>query len=181
MATQYCHKCGSILEKGAKFCTECGAKVVDADYKEYEVPAEPAVMPAETVSGPEAEPAAFQNTEPEETPAGNNWQTNAGGFSQMTGPAPASGQKGTILILGAVSIIFTLIFPLVSYVCGIVGLVMAGKAMKAGEDVRNGRLLCIIGLVLAVLGTAVSIVVAVLTLMNSAFTDMFSFIVFLAH
>ena len=180
MSTQYCHKCGSILEKGAKFCSECGAGVANTDFKEYETPApaEPVAAPAEAVHEPEApaaEPtAAYWNSAPEEKPAENIWQTNAGGFNQMTGPAPASGQKGTILILGAVSIIFSLIFPLASYVCGIVGLVMASKAIKAGENVRNGRLLCIIGLVLAVLNTVLSIVVTVFALLNSGLTDMFS-------
>lgn len=229
MRTQYCTRCGSILEKGAKFCTECGAKVTDAtDIKGYgytspddynvqpaapvEEPApaaDPVAEPAAPVQqesvpsyyapSPEAEAAspadtwqkadaftdapnapdpqpetAYWSSQPQNTEG--SWQANAGGFQQMTAPAPGtpSSRKGTVLILGIVTLIFSVTFPLVSYICGIVGLVMASKAQKAGENVRNGRLLCIIGLVLAVLNSIVGMIIGVIAAMSDAFTDLFS-------
>lgn len=219
MRTQYCLKCGSILEKGAKFCTECGAKVTDAtDIKGYGYtestaepasPAEPAVelttesesyynntsaddtasagsSPADTWAkadpfadapkAPDVQPTAAywsSSADPDVPPAADqqSWQSNAGGFQQMAGPVPgtASNQKTTILILGIVTIVFSVVFPLVSYICGIVGLVMASKAKKNGEDVHNGRICCIIGLVLAVLNSVVGILVSVLALVGEVF------------
>ncbi|MBR6790425.1 MAG: zinc-ribbon domain-containing protein [Oscillospiraceae bacterium] len=221
MRTEYCSKCGSILEKGAKFCTECGAKVTDAaDIKGYvyTIPEEnrpfnmPAAEPAQA-AGPEETPAApveepvpcyVDSAAPEEaSPADSwkradaftdapeapevphwnseaadpasegSWQANAGGFQQMTAP-PAVGndRKNTLLILGIVTIVFAFIVPLVSYICGIVGLVMASKAKKSGEDIGSGRTLCIIGLVLAVLNSILGILVSVFVIL-SEFTDVF--------
>ena len=99
--------------------------------------------------------------------------TNAGGFQQMTAPpAGGSDRKNTLLILGIVTIVFAFMFPLVSYICGIIGLVMASKAKKSGEDIGSGRTLCVIGLVLAVLNSIVGILVSVFVAL-SEFTDVF--------
>lgn len=226
MRTEYCSKCGSILEKDAKFCTECGAKVTDAaDIKGYgyTVPeenqpfrtpaAEPftksaqAAAPEETPAAPAEEPVSHYVNSPASegsSPADSwkradaftdvpkapevphwssettapadegSWRANAGGFQQMTAPpAGGSDRKNTLLILGIVTIVFAFMFPLVSYICGIIGLVMASKAKKSGEDIGSGRTLCIIGLVLAVLNSIVGILVSVFVAL-SEFTDVFS-------
>lgn len=194
MATQYCARCGSILERGAKFCTECGAKVDEPakpvpaaepahnelSYSHYNNAASSEPSPADTWAkadvfddvpkAPDIPAADLTSDSPAE-----NWQTNSGGFQQMSSPAPGtSSKKNTILILGIVTVICSVSFPLAAYICGIIGLVQASKAKKAGDDVRNGRLLCIIGLVLAVLNSIVGMVIGVVAAMSEAFTDLFS-------
>ena len=192
MATEYCSRCGSILEKNARFCTECGAKVADAAPQNYNAaPAEstgkPASSPADTwekaepfedaPKAPEVQPTAAYWDSSSSSPASaeneGSWQTNAGGFQQMTSPAPGtSSKKSTVLFLGIATIIFSISFPFAAYICSIIGLVMASKASKAGEDIRNGRLLCIIGLVLAVINTVIGIFIGVAAAL-SEFTDVF--------
>ena len=190
MATEYCPRCGSILEKNAKFCTECGAKVAKADAPQnHNAPAaefirNPMSSPADSwpkadvfddaPKAPAIQPdAAYRDSSASSSDEGS-WQTNHGGFQQMSSPAPgASGKKGTVLILGIASIIFGISLPLGAYICSIIGLVKASKAAKNGEDVRSGRILCIIGLVLAVFNTVIGILIGVLAAL-SEFTDVFS-------
>lgn len=237
MHTKYCTRCGSILENGAAFCSECGARVTDAtDIQGYgytspddqpqpgspdgnpgfspvsgepvDSGAEPRQSadddqefsyyntrreePASTSAGwqsadpfsdapaaPDVPPSRddWQNA-PQQTPPAQNWQAppsaprsntgwqqNAGGFQQMNGPAPApaGSQKTVILILGVVAVVFAVLFPIIAYPCAIVGLILASKAKKAGEEVRNGQILCIIGLVLALLNSVFGMLIGVIT------------------
>ncbi|MDD6034069.1 MAG: zinc-ribbon domain-containing protein [Oscillospiraceae bacterium] len=241
MHTKYCTRCGSILENGAAFCSECGARVTDAtdiqgygytspdDQSRSAAPAESPSFPAEDTSasadgstaqqgGDEEELSYYNNRKdgsapasagwqsadpfsdvprapdvqpsedywqnaprqdtPQQTPPAQSWQTppsapqsntgwqqNAGGFQQMNGPAPApaGSQKTVILILGVVAVVFAVLFPIITYPCAIVGLVLASKAKKAGEEVRNGQILCIIGLVLAILNSVFGALIGIIT------------------
>lgn len=237
MHTKYCTRCGSILENGAAFCTECGARVTDAtdiqgygytspddqpqtespdenpgfppvsdapadsgaapqqsagDDQEFsyyntrreepgsapdgwqsvspfsDAPAAPDVQPAEDYwqDAPQQTPPAQSWQAPPSAPQNNaGWQQNAGGFQQMNGPAPApaGSQKTVILILGVVAVVFAVLFPIITYPCAIVGLVLASKAKKAGEEVRNGQILCIIGLVLAILNSVFGALIGIIT------------------
>ena len=65
----------------------------------------------------------------------NNGYINGGGFQQMNGPgtpippnSPSGSQKIPALILGIVSIVFALLLPIITYVCGGSGLVFAWQS-----------------------------------------------------
>ena len=260
MRTEYCSKCGSILEPGAAFCGECGAPVT-APKDEKESAAQqtsfwqsPAASDADSsssqggfsentaatsVESSSAQPVHdFEQTQNEfsqgnyqqpqnEFSQGNyqqpqsgfsqgnyqqpqngfsqgnyqqpqngfsqgnyqqsqngfsqgnyqqpqngfsqgNFQQSQGGFQQFHGNSPyssqpgmpTSNQKNIVLILGIVAIVFALIFPLITYPAAIVGLVMASKAKKAGENVQGGLICCIIGLILAIINSLMGIILA---------------------
>ena len=69
-------------------------------------------------------------------------------------------QKKIVLILGSVAIGFALIFPLITDPAAIVGVVMASKAKKAGENVQGGLICCIIGLILSISNSLMGVIVA---------------------
>lgn len=248
MRTEYCSKCGSILEPGAAFCGECGAPVT-APKDEKESAAQqtsfwqsPAASDADSsssqgdfsentaatsVESSPAQPAHdFEQTQnefsqgnyqqpqsgfsqgnyqqpqngfsqgnyqqpqngfsqgnyqqsqngfsqgnyqqPQNGFSQGNFQQSQGGFQQFHGNSPyssqpgmpTSNQKNIVLILGIVAIVFALIFPLITYPAAIVGLVMASKAKKAGENVQGGLICCIIGLILAIINSLMGIILA---------------------
>ncbi len=97
----------------------------------------------------------------------NNGYINGGGFQQMNGPgtpippnSPSGSQKIPALILGIVSIVFALLLPIITYVCGGIGLVFASKAKQNGENATAAQICCIIGLVLAVINSIMGIILA---------------------
>lgn len=257
MRTKYCSRCGSIIEDGAEFCGECGARVTDAtDVSNYGFSSDSereAGLPPETegTSGPFDQFGSNAGAPEEGTAAGGmasqdsaaGWETassstppqnpayaqqdsgyaqngynsqqqnggyaqsgyngqqqnggyaqngyngqqqnggytqgtnygqqqnggyiNGGGFQQMNGPgtpippsSPSGSQKVPALILGIVSIVFALILPLITYICGGIGLVFVSKAKQNGENATPAMICCIIGLVLAVINSIMGVILA---------------------
>ena len=256
MRTKYCSRCGSIIEDGAEFCGECGARVTDAtDVSSYgfssasEDGTAPSPKTEETSEPfgqhPQGVESSFEGEPTSSTPPQNgaysqpqnggyaqsgyngqqqnggyaqggyngqqqnggyaqggyngqqqyggyaqggyngqqqnggytqganygapqnNGYINGGGFQQMNGPgtpippnSPSGSQKIPALILGIVSIVFALLLPIITYVCGGIGLVFASKAKQNGENATAAQICCIIGLVLAVINSIMGIILA---------------------
>jgi len=90
----FCTKCGSQLEDGAKFCTNCGAPTV---FAQRAVPAAPAAVPAEPAEPTAPAPAPTAPAAPQangwqqpQQPQANNWQRppqpQANGWQQPQQP-----------------------------------------------------------------------------------------------
>lgn len=109
-----------------------------------------------------------QNTYQNPNYGGNNsGYINGGGFQQINNPSPppASGsQKTAVLILGVVAIVFGLLLPIISYPCAIIGLVLASKAKKNGENVQAGQVCCIIGLALAIINSVLGVLINLISI-----------------
>lgn len=126
---KFCTKCGSEIPDGSKFCPNCGAP---ADTQQ--APSASGASPA-----PAAQPAG-QGTYMQET--GNPGQNSSAGHGLAIGS----------LVCGIVGVVmwFTGYGSIISIILGIVGLVLAGNARKAGnaEGIRTaGFVLSIIALV----------------------------------
>lgn len=66
------------------------------------------------------------------------------------------------LVLGVVSLIFCCV-PILSVICGIIGIVLAGKYEQCGEDkklslVHGGKVCCILGIIFACVVFAATLV-----------------------
>ena len=75
--------------------------------------------------------------------------------------APADGKKPldtASLVLGIVAIVFALLFPLVTYPCGIVGLVLAAKRRHT-KRTKAALIICIVALVVALANSIIGAVI----------------------
>ncbi|MBR2562126.1 MAG: hypothetical protein IKE31_08270 [Eubacterium sp.] len=80
-----------------------------------------------------------------------------------------SGKSTAALVLGIIALIGGFLIPFVGLICGIIGIVMAGKARREGDTsgaVKAGRILSIIGLVLSLIVIVIGVVMGV-ALVNS--------------
>lgn len=86
----FCTKCGSQLEDGAKFCTNCGAPTV---FAQRAVPAAPAAVPAEPAEPTAPAPAPTAPAAPQ----ANGWQQpqqpQANGWQQPRQPQASGWQQ----------------------------------------------------------------------------------------
>ncbi len=125
-----CESCGREVQPGEKFCQSCGAEIVEK--KDVVETAAPATETAYTVDAPTSQ---IMESAKKAEPA-----VDKPGFA-IAG-----------LVLGIVSAVAWLLMILISYITGIVGIIMSVKGLKTSRKnmAIAGLILNIIGLVLAV-------------------------------
>ena len=121
-----CETCGREVQPGEKFCQGCGAEIVE---KKEEVKATETAYTVEAPTSQIMEPA--KKAEP---------AVDKPGFA-IAG-----------LVLGIVTSVAWLLMFLISYVTGIVGIIMSVKGLKTSRKgmAVAGLVLCIVGLVLTI-------------------------------
>ncbi len=77
---------------------------------------------------------------------------------------PGKGKATAALVLGIVALIGAFLMPIIGLICGIIALVMAGKAKKegyVGGAATAGKILGVIGIILSVVFFVLAVVVGV--------------------
>lgn len=151
-----CPNCGHTNSDDATFCTSCGQRFAPP------VAAEPAPTYTEQTSNPQQAYTESQNTNPNYTQAEpHTTYNNASAYGQTTytpspNTEPTSSSNGfavASLVLGIVSVIFSVLLPFITLPASVVGLIMGIMAMKR----PYGKGMSIAGIVLNSLGILSSI------------------------
>lgn len=165
----FCEFCGSELENGAKFCSECGAKVPEA------APAVAAAAVASAIPEPQVQPEVQKPYEP------------AASYSQPRQYAaqPSSNQGSGVamrsMIFGIASLaVYVITFiPGISYLTPVAGIVFAilaligsAKATKLGATggkVKAARITGIIGIIVGAIAMIVDLIVIFVNIVEYMF------------
>ncbi len=167
MEQKYCSGCGASLPGNVEYCPYCGNKL--NSYSDYQQNQE--VPPYQQGRGVSSSVQGM----PEDQAS-----PNTGGFPGMEdiphqpfvndqvppqmppyappqqnySPVPFRTKSSAPIVLGIIGIIFSILLPIVTYPCSIVGLVIAYKDHKCGlPNTTSGMVLNIIALVIAFLNS----------------------------
>ena len=118
-----CKKCGNLLSDGTTFCPNCGTKVEFSTTNN------------------------FTNNNIINNNIDNQANSN---FNNSNNINNNNNKKPKCFVIGIISIIISFLFGFLGIVTSIIGLVIANKEEKQGIDVKTGRILNIVSLILAI-------------------------------
>ncbi len=178
----FCEFCGSELENGAKFCSECGAKVPEA------APAVAAAAVASAIPEPQVQPEVQKPYEPAASysqPQQYNAQPDSYSQPRQYAAQPSSDQGSGVamrsMIFGIASLaVYVITFiPGISYLTPVAGIVFAilaligsAKATKLGATggkVKAARITGIIGIIVGAIAMIVDIIVIFVNIVEYMF------------
>lgn len=149
MSKSYCPNCGSERDPANEFCNSCGARIES----------EPGFAPSQT--NPPPPPPQQQYSPPP-----MNYKYGASAQTTYVQPGKHSSQTDTLGIVSLISaiagFIFWVIFPFLSPVLHIVGLITGIMGMKKSPTNKG---LSVAGLVLSIIGLVASILIIVLVIL----------------
>ena len=133
---RYCNNCGGKMDEDVAFCPECGQKVINDEQYNTSIQ-------SINDDGQGMQQVTNFNTGHYDSTTNNN--SNSNDISQ-----PGKGFAIASLVLGIVSLLFIIFFPLVGLVVSIVGVVCATKAKSSGYNggMQTAGVVCsLIGLI----------------------------------